>query len=683
MKIITKILILPLIFLFFFSFELKAQQKSDYQQLLEIMNSAIKAFWNLGGTFEHERDGQLKGWAIFKTIDSGDERWGIDDKNRPNKPVVSILEPGTPGTGMAFLRAYQITGNKLYLEYALEVGKTLLSIQKDLGKGGWASHAVVIPEGADTQGEVGRWTSASLKIPREQGELSYPPQDHPYVTFDDGISFNAGIFLVELYGTIKDLDFSDEVVDPLENINKYSFLNGAKKLFELVDSFQNYTLIRQDFEDLEITKVPSPDKTGPHPFVDYLRNLPDHPLNHNRVFKPYEKGGLPQGVRDKDFMITAGAKQYGARAAGYPMHKTLNDYEISRLFIFLMRYYEITGDIAAFDNLLLQLDWLVEVFNSTGSRAWCQQYHVLDDKPAPARPWEAPAFAMMESVKMLHALGYVEKNLEKKYKLNNPEVRRMMEDATYYIYRTIEFDDTDPVRKLFRFYAIDDYTPRTIPSADAVIRANDPLYACDFYYLENPFSATCDRVGAHYYAINEEDGEFINPENFIVSNISAGGMDIYAIKPECLEDETRSDFHGCLDLNVEKAINHDYWQSHLVYWGWGLTRDIDEYLNDHLPNEDGYWVSTKKVLGKERSVISTSDFRYNVLGLANFFEDNWQKINDTDCDGFSDEQEQAQGTDPLYPDVPQTSEEISETTKAASSGGCSLLPNNNRWRAVK
>ncbi|MFH1873765.1 MAG: hypothetical protein ABH859_01070 [Pseudomonadota bacterium] len=587
----------------------QASNGPTQQELVQTLDKAIKAFWNERGVFHHAEDGELVGWANFKTIDNPDDpRWGIDDKNRPNKPVVSILEPGICGAGIAFLKAYEVTKNKLYLQYALEVGKTLISIQKDRPYPGWSSHAVVIPQDLDRD-DAGHWTSASLSKPREHGNLAYPSQDRPYVTFDDGISLNGATYLIELYAAIKYLNDLD-----LGSIDKNIFKQGAENFFNMVNDFTTLKLEKDNFQNLRIDNGYE-GKNGLHPFNAYLAGLPeDHPLNRNEDFQPYANGGLPQGMRAMKDMLLYGGTQYGALTAGYPLHKTLNDHEMSRLLLFLMRYYDVTHNSKALVNLEKQLNWLVKVFKENGNRAWCQQYHVLDEKCAPARPWESPALAIPESIKLIDSIAYVEKTLEEKFHRRNNEVRFMLENAIYYIHKKIKPDDiTDrQQKKFFRFYALDNYNQRTNPSANMPIQANDPLYSCDYYYTSNPYTQTCsspDSQSYNYYSIDEQAGEFQSPEAFVVDNISAGGAHNYAIRDECLNDLNITSFFSCLDLNKTIANQDNYWDHNRVYWGWSAS----EYIP---PNNQGLWTSNIQLYGDSRTIINTGDFRKNVIYLA-------------------------------------------------------------------
>jgi len=616
------------------------------ESLARQMDKSIKAFWIEGGTFHHEYDGDLWGVAMFKTVDNpADPRWAIDDKGRPNKPVVSIFN-GIADAGIAFLEAYNHTGNKLYLYYALKVGKTLLSIQKDMPYPGWSSHAVVVPpEVSTTEGEVGHWTTAASN--KDTGDLSYPPRaTHPYVTFDDGISTNGGMFLIELYDVIKALDFSSGV-NPLDeaDIIKGAILTGATAFFDLLNGYQTFELAKRDFENVRIKNAPVSSKNGAHPFREYLARLPSrHPLKRGRrTFQPYNTGGFPQGVRPKKDQLKAGSKLFGAKAAGYRLHKTLNDNEMSKILLFLLRYYEVTEDSAALTNLNKQLDWLVKVFRENDNRAWCQQYHVLDDKCAPARPWEAPSFAIPESVMLIDTIAYIEKTLEENYgKTHNNDIQQMLENAIYYIHKVIRPDTAhDRINRRFRFYALGTYNPTNSPTANKNINSNDPLYACDYYYTDDPDRSKCvSPTSAHSYNYYLIENDFETPAAFIVDNYSAGNALTYLIKDPCIT-EGRASFTGCLDFNKPKALEDKHWDIDLIYWGVRLTESM---LNASLPNDAGLWTS----IFEDRTVINTNNFKKHIRGMAALIDSS--ELSDSDLDGVPNGNERIRGTDPYYPD---------------------------------
>jgi len=629
----------------------KAADTVNYnQQLLYTLDTAIKSFWESGGEFQHTKDGLLHGWPMSKTADDKSPRWLVDDKNVSGQPVISVLEPGMGATGIAFLEAYEATGNKLYIEHAIQAGKTLLSIQKDLDVGGWGSHAVIIPEEAGLGSATGYWSSVHVPI-SEDGKLTFSPPNNTYVTLDNAISINGAMFLIELYNTIKPLDFSREIIDPLKNIRKEDFLEGAQKFFNLTDSLRNLAFVRSDFAGIIIDNNPVPTKNGPHPFLSYLAGLPDHPLNHGLSFKPYASGGLPQGIphgkHDRKWLLTYGGAQYGALAAGYPLHKTFNDHEISQFLLFLFRYYEITGDNKALDNLNIQLNWLVKVFNDNGNRAWSQQYHFLDGKPAPARPWEPPALTSWETIKAIPKIALVEKMLETKYHITKTTIIKALEDALYFLNRVAPKQTETPETTMFKYYTLEEYAHGTTPSADQRIAINSPVISCDYYYPRNPITNVCDYSGYNFYLATPDRIEDVM-HRYEIANIKDTGI-YFLLNSSCLNDATRENYRGCLDLNNNDLIpDIRRW-----YWGTWINENATTLMKDYKLSSEGYWTDQTEVAGETRTIINTGRFRKNAVGIAKYLSVNKDDITDSDADGLSDLEEKKLGTDPLYPDSDQ------------------------------
>jgi hypothetical protein len=639
------------------------------QLLLNRLDLAIRSFQASGGRFQHVVDGELVGWPMLKTVDqAGTPLWGVDDHMYANEPVISIMGPGTANVGLVFLRAYQRTGNKLYLQCAVDAAKTLLSVQKEfetnpdgsprsgLARGGWIDYAVVIPGNDDTQSqlpnEIGHWTT--VRISNDDGDVDFVSREAAYMAFDDSISTSPAMFLLVLYDAIKDRDFSQGPVDPLAGLDVAVLLEGAAKFFLLADRYRaEFEISRADFENLYIVYGgTNRDKDGPHPFVAYLEDIPDHPLNNGQVFRPYANGGLPHGIGEVDRLIGMGGHLYGALAAGEVLHKYVNDHVMSRYVLFLTRYYEVTSDTAALGNLTLQLSWLASMFQGQGNRAWCQQYHALDDTCAPARPWEPPAFAMMETTKQVRRVGFVEKLLEERYGIVDENVRAMLEDAIYYVDRVIQYDDPD---LLFQYYALDEYNEADYPTAYPPISPNDPLFTCDFYYPDDPVkpcSSPYDELVYNFFRIDEEaNGEFVAPNGAAwLSNIGDGDLDVFMLDDACTAMPETEDYRGCLDLNKAYANNRDFWDMDRQYWDLSGIMSIEDYLNGDGPDEDGLWTSTKTIDGSVRTVIRTSDFVTNVAATARYLEDNSGGIVDSDSDRLADAAESAVGTDPFYPD---------------------------------
>jgi hypothetical protein len=640
------------------------------QVLLHHLDRAIRGFWQTAGRFEHARDGTLVGWPMIRTVDDVQPTlWGVDDSKVASQPLVSVMSPGMAEAGMTFLRAFEATGNKLYLQHALAAADTLLSIQRDfettpegalrpsLERGGWPNHAVLIPASVGTGSslgpEIGHWTDVR-PVPGSTDQLNYVSRLDAAMLFDDSISTGSAMFLLELYRAIEGREFSGDMVDPLAGVNRERYLEGASRFFDLAEAYRtNFTLTVSDFSSITITHD-HPNKSGPHPFTAYLDQLDaDHPLRQGQPYRPYATGGLPLRVEDKASALVHDATKYGARSAGKLLHKQVNDHVLSQFCVFLLRCYQVTGDPAPLQNLQTQLQWAVRVFQTHGNRGWCQQYHVLDDRCAAARPWEPPAFSMREGIYNILRLSFVEWVLENQYGLQEPGVQPMLEDAVFYIDRVVEYDE--PGVSLFNYYAVNAYDQTTDPTGYPGISADDPVFSCDFYYPDDPYVGECGPPyqdhPASLYGIDEQaNGEFVSPvPSWGLTDVPHNRFFAAIIADGCLDAASPSNYRGCLELD-KQGTPERVWKTDRMYWGSQLTKSVEELLAGHRPDADGWWTSTKTLLGQPRVVVDTATFRFNLLGYVYTLGEVPTGILDADSDGLSDATEQTLGTDPHHPD---------------------------------
>lgn len=141
----------------------------------------------------------------------------VDLKQRRGEGVATPTEvwvqpPGTPTVGVAFLRAYEATGDKIHLEAAVDCAKALLHGQ--LESGCWSDRVDFDPAGKNT----GRYRHGQGK---ENGRN--------YSTLDDDKSQAALRLLIE---TDRALKFEDKSIHEaaqygLESLLKAQFANGG------------------------------------------------------------------------------------------------------------------------------------------------------------------------------------------------------------------------------------------------------------------------------------------------------------------------------------------------------------------------------------------------------------------------------------------------------------------------
>ncbi len=107
-------------------------------------------------------------------------------ESRESKTLIEIQPPGTPATGLAFLKAYRATGDKVFLEAAKGAAQALLECQ--LASGGWS---------ADFDFDSEQVKKYHLRSQLEAGDTERGKRQ-AMTTLDDNKTQSALLFLVEL-----------------------------------------------------------------------------------------------------------------------------------------------------------------------------------------------------------------------------------------------------------------------------------------------------------------------------------------------------------------------------------------------------------------------------------------------------------------------------------------------------
>jgi len=97
------------------------------------------------------------GGYLWKYSEDLKERWG---EGKASQTQIWVQPPGTPSVGMIFLRAYEVTGDKRYLEAAKEAGDALAWGQ--LESGGWTYYRPDGPRRRRWRGDADRSHLASV-----------------------------------------------------------------------------------------------------------------------------------------------------------------------------------------------------------------------------------------------------------------------------------------------------------------------------------------------------------------------------------------------------------------------------------------------------------------------------------------------------------------------------------------
>jgi PelA/Pel-15E family pectate lyase len=132
--------------------------------LREDARKALKA----ATTFYRTKVASHGGYVYYYTPDLK-QRWG---EGAANEDLIFVQPPGTPTVGMAYLRAFEATGDKFYLDAARETAEALVYGQ--LESGGWAQtihYAKANRMGKYRNGKGGNWNVSSLDDGQTQAAL--------------------------------------------------------------------------------------------------------------------------------------------------------------------------------------------------------------------------------------------------------------------------------------------------------------------------------------------------------------------------------------------------------------------------------------------------------------------------------------------------------------------------------
>ncbi len=110
-------------------------------------------------TFYRDKVASHGGYVYYYSVDLK-ERWG---EGKANVDTLFVQPPGTPTVGMAYLSAYEATGDKFYLDAATATAEALVYGQ--LQSGGWTQTIHFGPAkrvGKYRNGKGGNWNASSL-----------------------------------------------------------------------------------------------------------------------------------------------------------------------------------------------------------------------------------------------------------------------------------------------------------------------------------------------------------------------------------------------------------------------------------------------------------------------------------------------------------------------------------------
>jgi hypothetical protein len=127
-----------------------------------------KAALKRAATYYREKVASHGGYVYYYSVNLK-ERWG---EGKATADTLFVQPPGTPTVGMAYLKAYEATGDKFYLDAARETAEALVYGQ--LQSGGWTQTIHFGPAkrlGKYRNGKGGSWNVSSLDDGQTQAAL--------------------------------------------------------------------------------------------------------------------------------------------------------------------------------------------------------------------------------------------------------------------------------------------------------------------------------------------------------------------------------------------------------------------------------------------------------------------------------------------------------------------------------
>lgn len=121
-------------------------------------------------TFYRTKVARHGGYVYYTSLDLKD-RWG---EGRADPDTIFVQPPGTPTVGMAFLKAFEATGDPFYRDAATAAAEALVYGQ--LESGGWTQTVHYGPAkraGKYRNGKGGNWNASSLDDGQTQSALTF------------------------------------------------------------------------------------------------------------------------------------------------------------------------------------------------------------------------------------------------------------------------------------------------------------------------------------------------------------------------------------------------------------------------------------------------------------------------------------------------------------------------------
>jgi PelA/Pel-15E family pectate lyase len=171
------------------------------------LRAQAEATMKTAATYYRTRIASHGGYVYYYSLDLR-ERWG-EGRARPD--TIWVQPPGTPTVGMAYLKAYEATGDTFYLDAARDAAYALVYGQ--LETGGWSNRVSF---------RLPSWREIADAVNGVEHEL-------PVSSLDDGQTQSAIQFLARADEALgfKDAKIHDSVLWALDSLLAAQFPNGA------------------------------------------------------------------------------------------------------------------------------------------------------------------------------------------------------------------------------------------------------------------------------------------------------------------------------------------------------------------------------------------------------------------------------------------------------------------------
>ncbi|HQP98818.1 MAG TPA: pectate lyase [bacterium] len=282
-----------------------------------------------------------RGGFLWNYSEDFSEQWG---EIPARKSMIWVQRPGTVGAGEAFLRAYRITGDKEYLDYAERVANALIYGQ--FPSGGWNYFIDFDPAGTQ------QWYEDIAAKCWGWEEFYY---NYENCTYDDYIMTDTTRFLIDLYLVTLNPKYRDPMLKALQFFLDSQYPNGAWP-----------------------QRFPPPNESAPdrdsHYTLYYTFNDDVILGNIEFLLEAYERLGDKRyweaAVRGMDFVMIS---QQGAPQSGWAQQYSLDlkpaparscepaavmPTETCADIMALQRYYQITGDRKYLRGIPDAIRWL-------------------------------------------------------------------------------------------------------------------------------------------------------------------------------------------------------------------------------------------------------------------------------------------------------------------------------------